>query len=141
MAEKKKVETELSLADAQAAIAEMLAAARAEAEAIVAEAKAAIAAEDAEENKAMDEAKAESIARGEEIVEVKLFKDTGKYKDPVFVSCNGESIAIERGVRVPIKRKFAEILDHSDKQDYEAALYAEGKAKEFERDTKAFMGV
>lgn len=141
MAEKKKAETELSLTDAQAAIAEMLAAARAEAEAIVAEAKAAIAAEDAEENKAMDEAKAESIARGEEMVEVKLFKDTGKYRDPVFVSCNGESIAIERGVRVPIKRKFAEILDHSDKQDYEAALYAEGKAKEFERDTKAFMGV
>lgn len=141
MAEKKKAETEMSLADAQAAVAEMLAAARAEAEAIVAAAKAATADEEVKNTKAMDEAKAESLARGEEMVEIKLFKDTGKYKDPVFVSCNGETVAIERGVRVLIKRKFAEILDHSDKQDYEAALYAEGKAKEFERDTKAFMGV
>lgn len=141
MAEKKNAETNMSLGEVQAVIAEMLANARAEAEAIVADAKAAAADKEFENVKAMDEAKAESLARGEEMVEIKLFKDTGKYKDPVFVSCNGESIAIERGVRVKIKRKHAEILDHSDKQDYEAALYAEGKAKEFERDTKAYMGV
>ena len=141
MADKKKAETEMSLEEAQAVIAEMLANARAEAEAIVADAKAAVADKEAENAKAMDEAKAESLAKGEEIVEIKLFKDTGKYREPVFVSCNGETIAIERGVRVKIKRKHAEILDHSDKQDYEAALYAEGKAKEFERDTKAYMGV
>lgn len=60
--------------------------------------------------------------RGEELVEVKLFKDNGKYKDPLFIGCNGESIAIERGVRVKIKRKFAEILDNSEHQDYETAM-------------------
>lgn len=141
MAEKKNAETNMSLGEVQAVIAEMLANARAEAEAIVADAKTAAADKEAENAKALDEAKAESLARGEEMVEIKLFKDTGKYREPVFVSCNGETIAIERGVRVKIKRKHAEILDHSDKQDYEAALYAEGKAKEFERDTKAYMGV
>lgn len=72
-------------------------------------------------------------ARGEELVEVKLFKDTGKYKDDVFVGCNGESIAIQRGERVKIKRKFAEILDNSEHQDYETAQLIEQKSAEWER--------
>lgn len=72
-------------------------------------------------------------ARGEELVEVKLFKDTGKYKDDVFVGCNGETIAIQRGERVKIKRKFAEILDNSEHQDYETAQLIEQKSAEWER--------
>lgn len=72
-------------------------------------------------------------ARGEELVEIKLFKDTGKYKDDVFVGCNGESIAIQRGVRVKIKRKFAEILDNSEHQDYETAQLIEQKSGEFNK--------
>ena len=111
-----KKETEINLADVQAEIAKMLEDAKAEAAKIVAEAKG---------NTVADEAKAKRIAadnaRGEELVEVKLFKDTGKYKDDVFVGCNGETIAIKRGERVAIKRKFAEILDNSERQDYETA--------------------
>jgi hypothetical protein len=69
-------------------------------------------------------------ARGEELVEVKLFKDTGKYKDDVFVGVNGENCVIQRGERVKIKRKFAEVLDHSEHQDYETSLMIEQKSRE-----------
>lgn len=68
--------------------------------------------------------------RGEEPVEVKLFKDTGKYKDDVFVAVNGENCVIKRGERVQIKRKFAEVLDHSEHQDYETSLMIEQKSRE-----------
>lgn len=70
-------------------------------------------------------------ARGEELVDIKLFKDAGKYKDDVFVGCNGETIAIKRGERVQIKRKFAEILDHSEHQDYETSMLIEQKSAEW----------
>lgn len=71
--------------------------------------------------------------RGEELVEVKLFKDTGKYKDDVFVGVNGENCVIKRGERVQIKRKYAEVLDHSEHQDYETSLMIEQKTKEWEK--------
>lgn len=73
----------------------------------------------------------EDRARGEELVDIKLFKDAGKYKDDVFVGCNGETIAIKRGERVQIKRKFAEILDHSEHQDYETSMLIEQKSAEW----------
>ena len=49
------------------------------------------------------------------------------------MGCNGETIAIKRGERVKIKRKFAEILDHSEHQDYETAVLIEKKADEWAR--------
>ena len=113
-------EPETNLAEVQAQIAQMLADAEAKAKEIVANAAAQV-----NPKAADDEARAKKIAedkaRGEELVEIKLFKDTGKYKDDVFVGCNGETIAIKRGERVKIKRKFAEILDNSERQDYETA--------------------
>lgn len=72
----------------------------------------------------------QDAARMEELVEIKLFKDNGKYKDDVFVSVNGETIAIKRGERVKIKRKFAEVLEHSDHQDQETARLIEEKSSE-----------
>ena len=69
-------------------------------------------------------------ARMEELVEIKLFKDNGKYKDDVFVAVNGENCVIKRGERVQIKRKFAEVLDHSEHQDYETSLLIEQKTRE-----------
>ena len=138
MAEKKTTATPaLDLAAVQAQIAAMLEEAKAEAAAIVAEAKAAVGAPD---SGMTSEELAEHKAYMEEEVEVKLFKDNGKYKDDVFVGCNGETIAIKRGERVKIKRKFAEILDHSEHQDYETACLIEAKSAEFERATKAHLG-
>lgn len=139
MATKKTAEAEapvMDLADIQKQIAEMLAQAKAEAEAIVTAAK-----EAADEMTAPAKAKAEAEAKAaadkaymNELVEIKLFKDNGKYKDDVFVGCNGETIAIKRGERVKIKRKFVEILENSEHQDYETAMLIEQKSGQFEKD-------
>ena len=72
----------------------------------------------------------EDRLRGEEPVEVKLFKDNGKYKDDVFVAVNGENCVIKRGERVQIKRRCAEVLDHSEHQDDETSLLIEQKTRE-----------
>lgn len=57
---------------------------------------------------------------GNEYVTVQLFRDSGKYADDVFVSVNGESCLIQRGIPVRIKRKFAEVLENSLRQDEQA---------------------
>lgn len=117
----------LTLEQVQAQIAGMLAEAKAEAAKIVADAKAQV---KGGESPVSAEERAAQEAHMNELVDVKLFKDNDKYKEPVFVAVNGESIAIERGVRVKIKRKFAEVLDNSDNQDYETALLIEAKSSE-----------
>lgn len=126
-----QTEQSVDLTAVKAEIAQMLAEAKAEADRIVQEAK------DQVSGKSVTRERTEAIAadraRGEELVEIKLFKDNNKYKDPVFVSCNGETIAIERGVRVQIKRKFAEILDNSEHQDHETTKLIAEKSGKMER--------
>ena len=104
----------------RAEMQQMLDEARAEAAKIIEEAKASAAPNgiSAEEKAAID-------AYWNEYVEVKLFKDNDKYSSDVFVSVNGETCLIKRGERVKIKRKFAEVLDESDIQDYETAKLIE----------------
>ena len=131
-AKKEDTVKEEQLSAAELKIAEMLEAAKAEAQRIIDEAKAAVSKDSGETNDAELKAQREAeIARGEELVEVKLFKDNDKYKEPVFVAVNGETLAIERGVKVKIKRKFAEVLENSDKQDYETSKLIERKSDEF----------
>lgn len=121
----KKAETKIE--DVQALVAQMLADARAQADEIIANAKASVEAPKTQ----TDEEQAAYEAYMNEEVEVKLFKDNDKYKDPVFVGVNGDNVVIERGVRVKIKRKYAEVLDNSDKQDYETSKLIERKSDEF----------
>lgn len=52
----------------------------------------------------------------EEYVEIELFADNDKYSDDVVVTVNGERCQIQRGVPVKVKRKFAEVLQHSEEQ-------------------------
>jgi hypothetical protein len=128
-----KAEQELTLEEVQKQIAAMLAAAEAKAAEILDRAEEA--AKKIDPNmEAADIAlmKAADKAKGEELVEIKLFKDSSKYKDDVFVSVNGETIAIKRGERVKIKRKFVEVLDNSERQDYETAMLIERKTGEYE---------
>ena len=129
MATKKPEESaSINMEDISKQIAEMLAKAREDADKIIAEAKATVKGEMTEEEK---KAKAERDAYWNELVEVKLFKDNNKYKDDVFVAVNGENCVIKRGERVKVKRKFAEVLDLSDMQDYETSLLIEQKSSEF----------
>lgn len=126
MATKKETtEQSMTLEQMQAEIKRMLEDAKAEATKIVEEAKASV------NPKGMsDEALKAHKAYMNEYVEVKLFKDNGKYKDDVFVSVNGETCLIKRGERVRIKRKFAEVLDASDFQDYQTAKLIEKESSE-----------
>ena len=119
MAEKKTEKTTEQTAEVSAVkeeIARMLDEARAEAGRIVEDARKKVRRNSSAER---ESAIAADLTRGEELVEVKLFKDSDKYKDDVFVGCNGENVVIQRGVKVKIKRKFAEILEHSELQDFE----------------------
>ena len=127
MANEKKTEA-VNLADVTKQVEAMLEKAREEAAKIVADAKASVGGELTEEQKKANE---ERKAYWNELVKVKLFRDNNKYKDDVFVSVNGENCVIKRGVEVEIKRKFAEVLDKSDLQDYETSMLIEKKSNEF----------
>ena len=52
-----------------------------------------------------------------ELVEITLFKDAGKYKDNVFVAVNGVGMIVPRGKPVKIPRKYAIALKNSEAQD------------------------
>ncbi|MEG1942786.1 MAG: hypothetical protein RR049_03140 [Angelakisella sp.] len=70
---------------------------------------------------------------GEELVRVRLFKDGEKYKDDVFVAVNGERVQIRRGEDVMVKRKFADVLEQSMRQDTATANMIDAERSEFER--------
>lgn len=61
------------------------------------------------------------IKRGEELIEVTLFKDNDKYKEDVYVAVGGKNCVIKRGVPVKIKRKYYLALKQSNAQDDAAA--------------------
>lgn len=126
MATKKETtEQNMTLEQMQAEMKRMLEEAKAEAAKIVEEAKAS-----ANPKGMSDEAIKAHKAYMNEYVDVKLFKDNDRYKDDVFVSVNGETCLIKRGERVRIKRKFAEVLDESDFQDYQTSKLIEKESGE-----------
>jgi hypothetical protein len=104
----------------KAQIAKMIEDAKAEAEAIINNAKEK--AEAAANGKpTMSEEAMKAEAYWNEEVEIQLFKDSGKYKDDVYVAVNGQNCLIQRGKPVRVKRKFAETLRRSLEQDNETA--------------------
>ena len=132
MAEKKEKQPELNAEDLLAQLEAM----KAEIEKMKAAQGTEEAAEKAEERaKILAERKA-MAEKGEELVEIRLFKDNGKYKDDVYVGVNDENVLIRRGEKVMIKRKFAEILDLSDLQDAKTADLIDKKVKDFEKKSK-----
>ena len=48
---------------------------------------------------------------------IRLFKDSQRYKAPVFVGVNGETYLIQRGVDVEVPKAVAEVLRHSEEMD------------------------
>ena len=55
------------------------------------------------------------------MVKIKLFKDSGEYRDDVFVAVNGERYLIKRGVEVEGPDYIAEGIEHSAQQDARTA--------------------
>ena len=74
---------------------------------------------------------------GNTLVEIELFRDNRDYKDNVFVAVNGESCVIKRGEKVKIKKKFADVIESSMRQDIKTARLMENKSDEFYREVAA----
>ena len=47
-------------------------------------------------------------------VRIRLFKDNSRYKGDLFVSVNGVSYKIRRGVEVEVPPEVAEVLEHRE---------------------------
>ncbi len=71
------------------------------------------------------------------MVEIELFRDSKDYKDDVFVAVNGESCVIARGRKVKIKKKFADVLENSMRQDVKTARLMDKKSDEFNAEAAA----
>ena len=71
------------------------------------------------------------------LVEIELFRDNKDYKDNVFVAVNGESCVIARGKKVKIKKKFADVIENSMRQDIKTARLMDNKSDEFFREAAA----
>ena len=71
------------------------------------------------------------------LVEIELFRDNKDYKDNVFVAVNGESCVIVRGEKVKIKKKFADVIENSMRQDIKTARLMDNKSDEFSREASA----
>ena len=65
------------------------------------------------------------------LVEIELFRDNKDYKDNVFVAVNGESVVIARGRKVKVKKKFADVIYQSMRQDIKTAKLMDNKSDEF----------
>ena len=75
-----------------------------------------------------------------EYVDVRLFKDSDKYKEPLFVGINGKNCMIPRGEFVRIKRKFAFLIEQSEIQEMRAAeVLQEAKDRYVQESTQPAM--
>ena len=131
--EQEQMDKAVGTADAAREAEEIIAQARAEADKILADAKAAAVAQ----AEAPAPSPAPAASWDEELVPIRLFKDSERYKDDVFVAVNGERVQIRRGETVRIKRKFAQVLEQSMRQDTATARLMEQKAAEYEANAKA----
>ena len=131
--EQEQMDKAVGTADAAREAEEIIAQARAEADKILADAKAAAVAQ----AEAPAPSPTPAASRDEELVPIRLFKDNERYKDDVFVAVNGERVQIRRGETVRIKRKFAQVLEQSMRQDTATARLMEQKAAEYEANAKA----
>ena len=80
-----------------------------------------------QETKAVEKDTMDTQEKDTEVI--RLFKDSQRYKAPVFVGVNGETYLIQRGVDVEVPKAVAEVLRHSEEMDNEAMAHiAEAEA-------------
>ena len=91
----------------------------------------------AEEMAAAIEAEAMQSAKPEKrMVKLKLFKDNGMYKDPVFVAVNGHRFIVPRGVEVEVPEYIAAVLEESFRRDQATAEQLMTLERKFKEDSK-----
>jgi len=66
-----------------------------------------------------------------EKVTIRLFKDTGKYQDDLYVGWNGRGFLIQRGVDVDVPRGVAEIIRESEDQRQAASMHMQELQEEY----------
>ena len=72
-----------------------------------------------QETKAVEKDTMDTQEKDTEVIH--LFKDSQRYKAPVFVGVNGVNYMIQRGVDVEVPPEVAEVLEHSQVQDERTA--------------------
>jgi hypothetical protein len=83
-------------------------------------------------------ATAKTTNPSDELVNIHLFKDNGKYKDDVFVAVNGQRVLIKRGETVQLKKKFADVLEQSMRQDQATASLIERESSSYAAEAARF---
>ncbi len=73
-----------------------------------------------------------------EPVRIKLFKDSSRYKDDMFVAVNGKSYQIKRGVEVTVPRNVAEVISQAQENEYNNSILFEEMSSEFQEKSKKF---
>ena len=71
------------------------------------------------------------------LVNIRLFKDNRNYAGDVFVSVNGESYLIQRGVTVQVKRKFLWAIQNQMRQDASTANLIQTMSSDYVESAKA----
>ena len=66
-------------------------------------------------------------------VRIRLFKDNSRYKGDLFVSVNGVSYKIRRGVEVEVPPEVAEVLEHSARQDMATAALIDEETRRWKK--------
>ena len=59
----------------------------------------------------------ENAQEEKDTVVIRLFKDSHRYSEPVFVGVNGETDLVQRGVPVEVPKAVAEVLQHSEEME------------------------
>ena len=67
------------------------------------------------------------------LVPVKLFRDSGRYTDDVFVCVNGHACIIKRGETVMVSPAVSEVLRHAEEQREKAAMNSEKLQDDFRK--------
>lgn len=78
-----------------------------------------------------------SAAADANLVPVKLFRDSGRYTDDVFVCVNGHPYLIKRGETVMVPPAVAEVLKNAEEQREKAAMNSEKLQDEFKRTSRS----
>ena len=67
-----------------------------------------------------------------EMVTIRLFKDTGKYTNDLYVNVNDHNYIIKRGVEVQVPRYIADVIANSERQDRNTAMMIERAKNEYD---------
>lgn len=73
-------------------------------------------------------------------VRVQLFKDSGRYKEPLYVAVNGKNFVIPRGVPVDVPYYVAKVIEQSQRADERTAAMISRLEQDFQERATQYIG-